>query len=117
MEERLDKEMEPAQAAILWASTYILMGLRYPPALAAQLLRGVRNMKESTTYQAILEEGAAQGRADEARLLLLLLGDKRFGAADARIRRAIESITSVERLEQLTARILDVSNWDELLTQ
>jgi predicted transposase YdaD len=80
-------------------------------------------MKESSTYQAILAEGRTEGRAEgrvegraeEARRLLRLLGDRRFGPPDARNRAAIESLTSVERLEQLTERLLDASGWDELL--
>jgi predicted transposase YdaD len=80
-------------------------------------------MKESSTYQAILAEGRTEGRAEgrvegraeEARRLLRLLGDRRFGPPDARNRAAIESLTSVERLEQLTERLLEASGWDELL--
>ena len=64
-------------------------------------------MKESATYQAIL--------ADEAKRILLRMGGKRFGPADADTRAAIESIVDVDRLEQLTERLLDVSRWDELL--
>src|SRR5690242_16140374 len=40
------------QAQAVWAASYILLGLRYSPALAAQLFRGVVSMKESSTYQA-----------------------------------------------------------------
>jgi len=42
---------------MLWTATYVLMGLKYPSAFTEQLLRGVRQMKESVTYQAILAEG------------------------------------------------------------
>jgi len=38
------------------------MGLRYLEELASQLLEGVRNMHESTTYEAILREGREEGR-------------------------------------------------------
>jgi hypothetical protein len=107
MEERLTREAPPADAAKLWAATYILMGLRFPAAFAGQLLKGVRVMKESTTYQAIL--------ADEAKRIMLRQGTKRFGPPHARTRAAIEAITDVDRLEQLTERLLDVSSWDELL--
>ncbi len=61
MEQRIDAEA-PDEAAILWTSAYVLMGLRYSPDFAAQLLKGVRAMKESSTYQAILEEGEELGR-------------------------------------------------------
>src|SRR5438270_5708657 len=85
MKERFDREA-PSQAKELWSAAYILMGLRYESALVQLLLRGVLNMKESTTYQAILEEGEAigvakgkaegeaKGKAEEARKMLLLQG-------------------------------------------
>jgi predicted transposase YdaD len=76
-------------------------------------------MKESSTYQAILAEGRAEGlaagRAEEARRLPLHLGGKKFGSPNTRIKAALEGIGSVESLEQLTERLLDVSGWDELL--
>jgi predicted transposase YdaD len=111
MEERLSREIPPAQAATLWTSTYILMGLRYPPALAVQLLEGVRAMKESTTYKAILDEG----RAEEARKVLLLLGNEKLGPPDASTREALEAITDLDRLERMLRRLLKVSGWGELL--
>jgi predicted transposase YdaD len=111
MEERLTRETTLAEAATLWTSTYLLMGLRYRPGVAAQLLQGVRAMKESSTYQAILDEGRAEG----VRRVLLLLGGKQFGPPDARTRAAIEAITTPDRLERLTERLLDVSSWEELL--
>jgi hypothetical protein len=76
-------------------------------------------MEESTTYQAIIAKGRAEGRVEgqaaEARKILLRQGTKRFGSPDARTRSAIEAIADVDRLEQLTERLLDVSSWDELL--
>lgn len=121
IDQRLDREAVPAAAEDLWTATYVLMGLRYPSELATQLLQGVRSMRESSTYQAILaegrNEGRNEGRAEEARKLLLLQGAKRFGApADAPTRAALEAITDLSRLEELGARLLDVSSWQELLT-
>jgi predicted transposase YdaD len=112
LDERLTNEASPAEAAKLWTSTYILMGLRYPPDRVSQLLQGVQAMRESSTYQAILEEG----RAEEARRLLLLQGHDRFGPPSSETRAAIETISSVERLEQLARRLLRASTWEELLT-
>jgi hypothetical protein len=78
------------QAPVVWAAAYILLGLRYSPALAAQLFRGVVSMKESSTYQAILEEGEVRGAVAEAKKVLRLQGDDAFGPPDARTARAIE---------------------------
>ena len=64
-------------------------------------------MRESSTYQAILSE--------EARKLLLRLGTRRFGTPDLLTQTVLDEITSVERLEQIVDRLLDVSGWDELL--
>ena len=110
-----DREAQPGERATLWASTYILLGLRFPPEAAAELLRGVRDMKESSTYQAILEEGRNEGSAAEARRLLLLQGTERFGDPDESTRLALERINSVELLERLSIRLLKVSSWEELL--
>ena len=85
-------------------------------------------MKEYTTYQAILEEGEARGRvegeargrvegkAEEARNLIIRLGSNRFGPPDASSLAVLEAITSLERLEQMADRLLEVENWNELLS-
>jgi predicted transposase YdaD len=119
MDERLRAEAPAPVAAKLWTATYVLMGLRYDRALAAQLLQGVRQMKESVTYQAILDEGRAEGRAkgraEELQRVLLLQGEKRFGPAGARVRETLAALHDIERLEALSLRLLDVESWDELL--
>lgn len=123
MEERIGAEAAPDQAGMLWTAAYVLMGLKYPAALVTQLLKGVRQMKESATYQAILQEGRAEGeargeewgRAEEARALIVRLGRKRFGSPDAATEAALGAITSRERLEQLAERLLEAESWSELL--
>ncbi|MFN0073118.1 MAG: hypothetical protein ACKVVP_16670, partial [Chloroflexota bacterium] len=111
------------------------MGLRYPPGLVHQLVPGVRNMRESSTYQLILNEGRAEGRdqgraegrdegraegrdegrATEARSLLLLMGTTKFGAPTPAARSALDSITDIARLERMGPRLLSATSWDELL--
>ena len=118
MKQRIDAEA-PDEAGMLWTSTYILMGLRYPPQFTEQLLKGARNMKESVTYQAILQEGEAigeaRGEAIGERKALMRLGAKRFGPANAETVTTIESITAVEQIEQLLEKLLEAESWDELL--
>src|SRR5437773_7375334 len=91
MELRLRSHSARQQAKMIWASAYILLGLRYSPALAAQLFRGVVSMKESSTYQAILEEGRTEGRSEgavaEARKLLRVFGDGTLGPRNPAPRR------------------------------
>jgi hypothetical protein len=111
MKRRLDREPRPARRRELWTATYTLMGLRYEKALTNRLLQGVVEMEESVTYQAIIEKGELK----RAHKLLLLLGKDRFGAPSAAVRKAVEAIDDLERLEQLTVRVLHVGSWQELL--
>ena len=64
MKERIDAEITREEAGKLWASTFVLMGLRYPKETALELLRGVRNMEESSAYQYIMEKGEVKGRQE-----------------------------------------------------
>jgi predicted transposase YdaD len=111
---RFDREA-PRQVKELWSATYILMGLRYEQPLIQTLLRGVVSMKESVTYQAIIEEGRAEGEAKEARKMLLLLGRDRFGEPSAMIMALLDAMTDLARLEALAIRLLHVKTWEELL--
>src|SRR5262249_25063201 len=118
--ERLVAPGARPQAPELWAAAYVLLGLRYDKEFARAILREVLGMKESTTYQAIVAEGLAegrvQGRAEEARRVLLLPGGGQVRApADATTRAAVEAIGEVERLEELIRRVSRVGSWQELL--
>ncbi len=121
MGDRINRE-QPLRAAKLWAATYVLMGLRFPDGLIDGLLTGVQNMRESTTYQKILqegrEEGLEEGRVTEARRFLVLVGTERFGEPGARSVATLEAIASVERLENLGRRLVTdtaVGSWEDLL--
>ena len=63
MEQRISAEATPDEAGTLWTATDVLMGLRYPRALVVQLLQGVHGMKESVTYQAIVEKGKSKAKS------------------------------------------------------
>ncbi len=121
MEQRLRQRRARKQAPLVWASAYVLLGLRYSPALAAQLFRGVVSMKESTTYQAILEEGRTEGQIQgaiaEARKVLRLQGEDAFGPPDARITALIERLNDLAQLEDLLKRIRSAGSWQELFGQ
>ena len=117
MQERLDREATRNQAETLWTATYILMGLKYSDELIDRLLEGVQNMKESVTYQKILREGRAEGRAEEAKRILKRQGSKRFGQPEPLVEAAIDAIADLDRLEQLSDRVLEVTGWEELLAQ
>lgn len=113
--QRLSQEASPTGVAKLLTASYVLSGLRVPKDVADRVFQGVRAMKESTTYQGILEEGRIEGRIEEARRIILRLGRKKFGKPSAAIQNAIESFTNLERLERLTDRLVGASSWQELL--
>ncbi len=121
MEERIDAEAQPAEKEMLWTTTYLLMGLRYEPDVTRELLKGVLALKESSTYMEIFEEGEAsglsKGETRGERNLILRIGHKRFGTPDAATVAALEAITSLDTLEQLAERLLEVETWDELLNE
>lgn len=115
MEGRIETEALPEDRGVLWTTTFLLLGLKYDPEFSRQRLKGVLAMKEPSTYQHILQEGRAEGELQEARKILLRLGTRRLGPPDEPTQAALEAITSLERLEQLTDRILEVESWSELL--
>ena len=119
MEQRIDREAPVEERSSLWTTTWLLLGLKYDPEFARDLLKGVMAMKESSTYQYMMEEGRAegreQGRVEEARRMLLLIGGKRFGETDADTQVAVNRITSQQQLEQLATRLFEVESWQELL--
>lgn len=121
MQQRIDAEATEQQARELWASTYLLMGLRYKTSIIDTLLKGVRQLEESTTYQSLLARGEAKGeikgRLAEARRMLILLGNKRLGAPSDAVQARLAAITSRERIENLALNVSDVETWDDLLAE
>ena len=72
-------------------------------------------MRESPGYRDILDEGRAEGRAEEARRILLRLGTRRLGSPDAATTAALGALADVERLERMSERLLDATTWAEVL--
>lgn len=110
MEQRIAAEATPKEAGLLWTAADVLMGLRYHRTIVNDLLKGVRGMKDSDTYQGIIEEGMVKARQQD----LLDLGRKKFGAPTEAAAMFIGGITDPDRLAYLIRRLLDVSSWDEL---
>ena len=116
MSVRMETEkISQPERALLWVETALLMGLKFDSGFISQTMQGVKALKESSYYQFILDEGRVEGRGQEARGLLLRLGRKRFGEPDAVTIARLERITSLEVLEALSERLLDVESWAELL--
>lgn len=121
---RMDTRLEAAKAANLltdadvkelWTAAFVMMGLRYDRAFNQKLLQGVMQMRESVTYQAIVEEGFDKGSLVEARKIIRRVGERRFGAALPAVVAALDSVGSLERLERMVDRLWEVETWEELL--
>jgi hypothetical protein len=68
-------------------------------------------MEESATYRAIVH----RARVEEARSLVLLVGEKKFGPADDAVRAVIENMADLDKLEQLGVCLMTTESWQELL--
>lgn len=68
-------------------------------------------MRESSTYQEILQEG----RIMCAQKVLLRLGMKGFGAPLPEIQTAIADMTDLDRLDRILDRVFEATSWADLL--
>ena len=62
-----------------------------------------------------IQLGLEAGRAEEVRRILLRQGGKRFGLPSEVVQSTLQAITTLDALETLTDRLLDVESWTELL--
>jgi predicted transposase YdaD len=121
--ERIMREAAPEVAPELLTAAFVLSGLRVPRPQGVQLFRRVQAMRESSTYQYILDEGREEGQRmgreegalREARKFLLRQGGRKFGPPEPVVEVAIEAIPDLDRLERMGERLLDVTTWTDLL--
>jgi hypothetical protein len=109
--ERLQREGTPELVQRLITATFVLGGLRLNRSDVLAIFRGIPAMRESDTYQYILDEGRAEGM----QRIILTLGRIKLGEPDESSRRALMELTDLDRLDRLGQRFLVVSNWRELL--
>ncbi len=113
VDERIGREASPDEAPLLRTATGFLLGLNYSGERLRTLMQGLHGMRESATYQLILEEGRELGKLAGEKEVLEQLGTRLFGPMPAQIRAELDSIGSTDRLRELANRLLDVSSWDE----
>jgi hypothetical protein len=65
--------------------------------------------------QTIADALNEEGQIAHARRTLLRLGKMRFEEPDSNTLTAIQSITDLDRLDQMTDRVLTASSWAEVL--
>ena len=117
--ERVEREA-PGQgtADVLLTCGYILLGLRYDKEVIRTLFTGVQHMRESSTYQAILEEGwekgVAAGELRVRRADLLDLLRQRFGTVSPEIEARIRAASDPARLGAAVRQVFTIGSPDEL---
>jgi predicted transposase YdaD len=118
MDEQLDK-IQSGAAADIRTAAYVLLGLRYPREVGRQLLLGVRQMKESVTYQAILEEGEQRGvdlgQVREAKVMILRMGKRLLGEPTSEVGSQLSAINDLQALHAIADRLVDAKDWHEAL--
>jgi predicted transposase/invertase (TIGR01784 family) len=132
IDSRLTEEAPAPDAARIMTSALTLAGMRLDPDEIKALGKRLRTMnilKDSSFYQVILKEGMEkgrkeglgqgqrQGRIEGARDVLFRQGRIRFGRLDKSTRGAIGAIDDLDRLEQLSERLLTATSWAELLAE
>jgi predicted transposase YdaD len=110
--DRLQREAAPENVRRLLTASFVLTGLRVPRQIAEQLFQGVRAMRESDTYLAILDEGSIT----EVKKLILQWGRESLGNPDEGTKTALAAISDLDRLEMLLKSIPHAKTWKELLT-
>ena len=82
----------------------------YRLAVEEGLKEGVeRGLKEG------VERGLKEGKIEEAQRLILRQGEVRFGSPSEETRKTIQAIQDLDRLEQLSLRLLVTGSWSEML--
>jgi predicted transposase YdaD len=124
----------PTDASLLLSCGFILMGLRYDRAVARSLFQGAQRMKESSTYQAILDEGRDEGRNEglargriegrtEGRIEglisarqedVLALLQERFGTVPPEVEARVRATTDESVLQTALRRVLHITAPDQL---
>jgi hypothetical protein len=125
MEEVIEtKSKNEEQRGDVWVVAYTNLGLRFPAERVHELLahrmpfiwatppcRSTR----SNGYHKGFADALREGDMRATRRWVLSLGRARLGEPPAQVPAALDALTSLDRLEQLAARVLKASSWPEAL--
>jgi hypothetical protein len=113
--QRLEQETTSEQTKRLLMAAFLLTGLRVKRNVGKVVFAGMRAMRDSDTYLAILDEGGER----EARRLILKWAETPLGQPDEQTRLRLEGITDITRLERMLERVIargaTAANWQDLL--
>lgn len=133
IDERLEAELPTVDAQRLLMAAWVLIGMRVPRAKLKLLQEALTmiDLRDSSTYQVIVEEGMAKGlakglaegkaegkadgKAEGLRTMLLQIGERRLGVLAPAVQKSLYAIDDIARLHRMGERVLDVATWQELL--
>jgi hypothetical protein len=125
MEEIIDSQApDERMRENLWVVAYQGMGLRYPAERVNELLahklpfiyatRPCRGTLSEGFYDGHAK-GLEEGMAQATRRWVRTLGGQRLGEPSEELMRALEAVSSLDRLEQIAARALHSASWPAVL--
>jgi hypothetical protein len=120
VDRRLHVELTGRQADDFRVATQYLLGLRYSRRDSEQLTRGIWSMAslmDSKPFRELVESSRAEGRAEEARRMLVRIGESRLGPVPASVQASLTSISDIEELERLAIRVSAVQSWNDLFAR
>ena len=117
--ERVEQECENREDRnLLLTCGFILLGLRYDKEVIRALFKGVQQMRESSTYQSILDEGRDKGRVEGVVAArqedLLALLEERFGSVPRQTEVRIRGCLDPLRLQAAIRKVLHLSSPDDI---
>ena len=142
VDERLRRETTREEAGILMQISLVWAGLVLDKGTIHEILGGLKTMSmiDESSYVRIwldkgkeegltegklegkaegklegLTEGKIEGKIEGERAIILRLGRKRFGEPDAATLEKLESIQQIERLEEISDRLITATNWIEAI--
>ncbi len=127
MRERFDREVPKPEAADLWQSTAVFLGLWYDKPFIKAMLTGVLGMTESVIYQEIMAvgkaegmakgkaEGMAKGKVEGERAMLVRRATRRFGPPPPAILARLAAIAETAEIERLDDELDAAASWDDWL--
>jgi hypothetical protein len=111
--QRIRDEAPASEASTIQLALFLLLGLRYDPAVTESLFLRAKAMQESSTYH-WLKERDARIRAEGLREGILRTGRKKLGEPSAHLLAALEKIDNHDRLRALADAVGEAVSWDDL---
>ena len=112
---RIEEECETeGQVRTLLSATRGLMGLKFDIAFVERIARMI-NWDDSSVVQAAVQRHRPKIENEVRRATILTLGKQRFGEPTAPDMTKLKAIDNADRLERITAHLLDATNWKDLL--